>query len=294
MDDDRIRELTKAVADLKSFLIGPLTGVPYGIWFTDINNRRSTIFEQMQSWGLTAPIADQNWAELTSEITFSNRPRYLEYAEHYRDVIDNFKTNASLDENSFITYMVSVSAGATAYKVAQAVNVVFRDGHHDLIGDSRIYKDVFDRLKYKDALFQELQKPNWKSRGYQERTAQECQDLYDLVGKELDLNMNASNLYTHLRLRRTDLFSDDKRALESWEPEDFIQNKTIVQQMYSGGITDGLEARYWGRYLRPFAQEKVRVKQVLGSTATEGPLFRYGTVTCLACYKIHGVAPCYS
>ncbi|KAL8950885.1 MAG: hypothetical protein Q9222_003102 [Ikaeria aurantiellina] len=295
MAEEDMDRLGKAIDSLKAFFKKPLPG-PYNSVMIYDARRKRTVLQQMDKWGLIHP--DGNTTPLKSKwgITFNNRLRYVEEAQKYVENITQLRSFRSLnhrplDEDEFIAYMASEKS-ATAYRVAQAMNVIFpKPNNRPWWSDLDVYEAVDRMRREKTEFFRICQhRDTEKLQGDAETRGQHYDQLYKDACDELELNIDTMGMtkYSAIKKYRTYTFALDKKNLKDDEdPYDLIRDWTIVQQMdnlnMAPAFFDGksLSTKRKCTYLRPVAHEMVRVKKMFKALAP-----------CRHCDRFHGETLC--
>ncbi|KAL8709920.1 MAG: hypothetical protein Q9220_005370 [cf. Caloplaca sp. 1 TL-2023] len=252
--------------------------------FTEVriyNGTGQTIYQQMMQWNMLGPDADQRGFENEIYgITFGNKLRHDEEALDYRGTIEAIRNLQWVNRNDFLACIASTWHGATAYKLAQAVDNVFQRGAGVLTKDLHIYQNLW---QYPRDYFDRFRHPVTDIEAANVRT---YQNLFDLSCSELELNIDELLMYRVFQRDRNGYHERDIAALRHWDPIDTVNGRTILQQLDDRALRNfnqgSVRCRDGARYARPVAQNMVILPH----------LFHLIRTVCPTCGNRHGVSLC--
>ncbi|KAL8709919.1 MAG: hypothetical protein Q9220_005369 [cf. Caloplaca sp. 1 TL-2023] len=186
------------------------------------DNHHRTIYEQMQVWNMVGPFADQRGFANATAITTDNELRFVEEAKDYLGQILLSLYGNWANEVEFVAHVAYVHPGATAFRLAQAHDIIFPRPGEPAYKDVDVYniiRQLPENYATRFALAAETNKANAYCR------------LYELARKEVVLYVGVLTQYEKISSWQELSHNRDRAALEHWEPEDVVNAHTIIQQI---------------------------------------------------------------
>ncbi|KAL8708148.1 MAG: hypothetical protein Q9220_006909 [cf. Caloplaca sp. 1 TL-2023] len=289
MTEKELLGLQGVLAALPKFLAIDIPVADVDIRIFEPNHNRPTVYDQVKRWNLLSRDGDTTCLQHPRGITLGNRQRHVEEARDYAGRIRELKRDPRLPANTrafqdeFLSYVALRFRGITAFRVTQAVHLIWVDGGGRVPNtDHETYKNTWRKHRNKDQWFVKVR--DYNLHGIDDQKARIYHELFETACKELILNIDTEPRYRPVKDKRAAACTNDLPYLRNWILEDHIGLRTPVEQQTKVRAlrfdTENTGQMDRVRQLGPLAQQMVERHHLVAA------------LKCPVCRVIHGKTPC--